>query len=52
MKGYELDKYYLKGKADEQKRILKIIKFCKVCDGSHGEWIKKDELESKIKEEK
>ena len=48
----DLNIAYEKGRADEQKRILEIIKFCKVCDGSHGEWIRKDELKAKIKEEK
>jgi len=47
-----LKQIHRKGELKERKRILQIIRFCKVCDGSHGEWIKKDELESKIKEEK
>jgi len=41
---------YKRGRVDREKEILKIIGFCKICGGSHGEWIRKEELKAKIQE--
>jgi hypothetical protein len=42
---------YERGKKKERNRIINLIGICKVCKGTHGEWIRKEELIKKILED-
>jgi hypothetical protein len=43
---------FMEGVEQERNRIINLIGICKVCKGTHGEWIRKEELIKQIQKDK
>ena len=39
----------LEGREQKEKELIEILKLCPTCNGTHGEWIKKEEIINKLK---
>ena len=44
--------YYNEGWDDAINAVDKVLDLCKVCGGSHGKWLDRDEIARKLKEMK